>query len=332
MQTLAAAGHPGKQAMHKNIVRKSAFTLIELLVVISIIALLIAILLPSLSKAKELANRAVCSANERSILQSMIIYAQSDNNYFPSVTGPSATTYQNDPGNPLSGSSATAGTVVYGIYNTPVQQGSPMACMWLMVLQGFITPKSFICPSDPFAINPSNEFSASQTYYSNFGMVAGAATPSTSGNGESYSIAYPWNNLNDVTVLGAWWNDTYASSDLPLVCDMAPAQDSSTNGLLRRDVTQPLVNADTPWIYSTGNHSGDGENVCFGDAHVKWCTNPYVGESHDNIFTFASTGGTAGGGSTLATGTAATGPANLPQTAPFDVVMAPVRDAATGAW
>ncbi len=318
--------------MQKHQMKNRAFTLIELLVVISIIALLIAILLPSLSRAKELANRAVCSANERSILQSMIIYAQSNNNYFPSVVGPSGTTYQNDPGNPVSGSSAGAGTVVYGIYSTPVQQGSPMACMWLMVLQGFITPKSFICPSDPFALNPSNEFSAGQTYYSNFGMVAGAATPSATGAGESYSIAYPWNNLNGTTVVGAWWNDTYASSDLPEVCDMAPAQDSSVNGLLRRDVTQPLVNPDTPWIYNSANHSGRGENVCFGDAHVKWCNNPYVGESKDNIFTFASTSGTAGGGSTLATGAAATGPANLPEAPPFDVVMAPVRDAATGVW
>ncbi len=46
---------------------KHGFTLIELLVVISIISILIAILLPALSKARESARSITCSANMRSI-------------------------------------------------------------------------------------------------------------------------------------------------------------------------------------------------------------------------------------------------------------------------
>lgn len=61
---------------------KKAFTLVELLVVISIIAVLLAVLLPSLNKARFMAQRIVCMNSNRQQFMSQMNYTGSNNGKF----------------------------------------------------------------------------------------------------------------------------------------------------------------------------------------------------------------------------------------------------------
>jgi prepilin-type N-terminal cleavage/methylation domain-containing protein/prepilin-type processing-associated H-X9-DG protein len=70
--------------------KAKGFTLIELLVVIAIIALLVSILLPSLSKAKEIAKATVCMHQLKEISVGMNFYLEREDQYFPMVVVQSA--------------------------------------------------------------------------------------------------------------------------------------------------------------------------------------------------------------------------------------------------
>ena len=81
----AAPGRP--HARHA----RRAFTLVELLVVIGVIAVLIGLLLPSLSRARESAKKVKCLSNLRSLGTAMILYADSSKGWLPNMN-PSNTT------------------------------------------------------------------------------------------------------------------------------------------------------------------------------------------------------------------------------------------------
>ena len=90
---------PLKSSNRRVLRRGAGFTLVELLVVIGIIALLISILLPALSKAQKAARSLVCLANLRSICQAMNIYASQNKGYFPGGGSSSAAGMANDENN-----------------------------------------------------------------------------------------------------------------------------------------------------------------------------------------------------------------------------------------
>ncbi len=63
--------------------REKAFTLIELLVVIAIIAILAAMLLPALNKAREKAKTSNCMGNQKQAIQFSMMYVDDNNGIMP---------------------------------------------------------------------------------------------------------------------------------------------------------------------------------------------------------------------------------------------------------
>ncbi len=78
--------------MKSNLLRINKFTLIELLIVIAIIAILAALLLPALNRARGKALSSNCVSNLKDSMMHMLLYADDHNGYMPAMYWPNGST------------------------------------------------------------------------------------------------------------------------------------------------------------------------------------------------------------------------------------------------
>jgi prepilin-type N-terminal cleavage/methylation domain-containing protein len=299
---------------------RKGFTLIELLVVVAIIALLIAILIPSLGRAKELANRSACGASVTGILKAMNLYGAENSDAYPTVQGANA---PSAPAVSTAGLANTSADAVIGLmYTTSATavQSDPMACLWVCVLKGTVSPKSFICKSDPASPQAANIADTAGSFYYDFEPTWKGAPCF------SFGFAYPWaGSATTATYATAgYWKNTVDSS-IPISADVGAAAITST--------APYLTNAS-----KTGNslnHNGEGQNVGFADAHVEFQKTPLAGQTGFNIYSpSAASTAPAAGYTRTSTYTSNTGTIQYPGTSgTWFTTMVPQRTASSGsAW
>ena len=275
---------------------RKAFTLIELLVVVAIIALLISILLPSLSRARELSKRLVCGTQAKGFGTAVKIYANDNEEHWPTPTfletsGTLIEWQRSDVQigfnsvtlNPCNAAGAanstkpdrqTESNVVNGQGATTL---SVTRAMWMLVRSGEVTPKSFICPSSGDQIENNQNVDCYYDFESSKRI--------------SYGFQVPYGPFQ-----------TRGSEDvdprMAVFADHGPYGDDTPSTAMPANDTEWGTDPNDPgknmspqaWqAYNSPNHggkgTGEGQNVLFGDGHASFHKSPLQGIDNDNIYT-----------------------------------------------
>ena len=276
--------------------KKKGFTLIELLVVISIIAMLLAILMPALGRVKEMAQRVVCGTNCKGIGTSLAIYAADYDGAYPvSGGGGGGGDTWNDTGEMIQNLWMGDPTNPYD-WTLQADAMTVSSCLYLLIKEVDGDPAAFTCKSgDQKKFEGNNPSNLDLTQLFDFSGT-GNVPVSIPQNHVSYAYHMPYGNA---TASPQPANDSRGSS-FAVLADKNPWSDSGliaktndpTNwenevGALANDWDPSGSNTKAEkGIANSAAHKRDGQNVLFGDGHASFEKRTDVGVKNDNIYVF----------------------------------------------
>jgi prepilin-type processing-associated H-X9-DG protein len=235
------------------------FSWTDLFVITGILALLIAIVVPSIIKVREEAGRQRCPTNLRQIGQAIVLYMNDNKGHFPRTSYKAGAP-------PVWGTGALSANPFAG--KTRPQDNDVTAALFLLIRTQEITPSVFVCPStdatsdlDSVAANVSKMGSNFTDWRTNL----------------SYSLSVPYVNLEEDLWKRRFSND----AEFALAADLNPGVG---DGFDVTSVSESSSSANMCKANSR-NHGGAGQNVLFADGHVEFVTNPFCGAKKDNIYT-----------------------------------------------